>query len=188
MARYTNKHLIEGIKERNNEVLEFMYDRYYPMIRHLILQNNGSEAEAREVFQEAMVVVFEKLRSKSFRLSCSLKTFLYSVARNIWLQQLERNGRQVAFEDVENQLITEGEAPYDDDLAARRHLYQRHFMRLSESCRKILKLFLASVGFEEIRRIMGFRSRQYAVKRKYDCVKILFRSIQDDPEYKKLSK
>src|SRR6516225_9821011 len=58
------------------------------MVQSLILNNNGNREDAKDIFQEAIIVLYEKSKSDSFQLSCLIKTYVYSVSRRLWLKRL----------------------------------------------------------------------------------------------------
>ena len=63
------------------------------MIQSLIINNNGTIHEAKDVFQEAMIVLYDKARSETFELNCQIKTYVYSVCRRLWLKRLQQLNR-----------------------------------------------------------------------------------------------
>ena len=63
-----DKHLLEGLALNDREVIEAIYRDNYPMVQALILNNSGNSDEARDIFQEAMIVVYEKAVSGNFEL------------------------------------------------------------------------------------------------------------------------
>ncbi|MDQ1152448.1 RNA polymerase sigma factor (sigma-70 family) [Sphingobacterium zeae] len=87
-----DEQIIEGIKDGNSFAIDAIYKRYYPSISHMILQNNGREDEAKDIFQEAVIVLYDKVSKGNFELSSKLKTYLYSICRRLWLKQLNRAG------------------------------------------------------------------------------------------------
>ena len=90
---YSDKELIQGIKNRDNDVLEYIYQEYYPSIQYLINSNHGSDEAARDLFQDVILVVYTKIRNNELDLNCSFKTFVYAVGRNLWLKQLHNQRR-----------------------------------------------------------------------------------------------
>jgi RNA polymerase sigma factor (sigma-70 family) len=186
MRNISEPEIIEGIRNSDEEILRYTYKHFFPVIRHMVTGNNGSHGDAREVFQETLVVVFDKLRKNKGELDCSLKTFIYSVGRNLWLQELEKSRKQIPFHEIEHLLAEEERVNYDDVIQSERRIFQRHFVRLTEKCQQLIQLFLSQKTYDEISEIMGFKSRHAAIKRKHECVKSLFKRIQDDPEYKEL--
>lgn len=176
---------MSGIKDRDTKVLDFIYNNYFRQIRSFIVQNQGSPEDAKDVCQDAILVIYQKLVNANLTLSCSFSTYLYSVCRLLWLKQLEKRKlwRQFTeeagmFVDLEEDILM----IYESN--ERYQLYQKHFRKLSFNCQKVMELFLARIPLREIARILGFKSEQYVKKRKHQCKEKLINSIRNDPEYK----
>lgn len=92
---YANdKSVIEGIRSGDADgALRFVYQEHYHIIRDFIIKNSGSANDAQDIFQEAVIVFYEKALKPDFKLSCALSTYLYSVARNLWLKRLNKKGK-----------------------------------------------------------------------------------------------
>jgi RNA polymerase sigma factor (sigma-70 family) len=187
MTFYTDEAIIDGLKRRDSGIIRYIYKEYYPTIKFLITTNSGTETDAEDVFQDALVVLFRKIARENLVLTSSFKTFLYSICRNLWLQRLDRrvfSNEFLEMEDLgeiqENQFF---EQPEDENEKYR--LFQQHFLRLSEDCQKILKLFLGKTSLKEIADIMGFKTEKYAKTRKFMCKEKLKNSIINDPGFKK---
>ena len=89
MNEFSVEEIIIGIKARDNCVLQHVYKNYYPTIQNFILNNSGSDDDAKDIFQEAIIVIYRKVKEdKRFLLNSSFKTFMYSIARHLWLKQL----------------------------------------------------------------------------------------------------
>ena len=187
MVHYTQYGIIEGIRRRDKDVLKYLYRQYLPMVRYFIIRNQGSEEDAEDMFQEAIVAICERIRRKNLVLDCSFKTYFYSVVRHMWLQYLERNRIQYEFSDMDEFLLLEEKEIYDD-FQAKKAVFQRRFLDLTELCRKILLMVVEGKSYEEIAMIIGYKGKQYAIKRKYECMKSLINRVMSDPDYKKLSK
>ena len=87
MAGTHDEILIEGIKKQNEKVIAEIYSQYFPSVRHFIYRNNGSIDDARDIFNDAIVVVLMKAREGTLELKCSLKTYVYAICRNLWLKK-----------------------------------------------------------------------------------------------------
>lgn len=83
--------LIEGIRNQDKKTLQFIYAKYFPTIKRFIIDNQGSEQDAKDVFQEAIIIIYRKIKDGTFDLSSTFKTYLYSVCRFIWVKQLAKN-------------------------------------------------------------------------------------------------
>ena len=80
--------LLKGLALGDKKAVETIYKDNFNMVQSLVINNNGSAQEAKDIFQEAMIVLLEKARSGNFELSCQIKTYVYSVCRRIWLKKL----------------------------------------------------------------------------------------------------
>jgi DNA-directed RNA polymerase specialized sigma24 family protein len=87
------KALLKAVGSNDKDAIESVYKENYALIQYFVINNNGTEDDARDIFQEAMMVFYEKAKSPDFELTCQIKTYLYSVARRLWLKKLKRRLR-----------------------------------------------------------------------------------------------
>lgn len=187
MIHYTVEAILKGLRTSDSEVLNFVYKKYFPEIRFFVIKNSGSDEDAQDVFQEAIIIIYKKLRDGVLDLSCSFKTYLYSVCRIVWLKQLEkRKIKKDGFSD--NQVFVDLQEGVDEmaEEQERFKLYQKHFQTLHIDCQQIMKMFLDKVPLKEIASRMNIKSEKYLKKRKFQCKEILIKRIQNDPNFKKL--
>jgi RNA polymerase sigma factor (sigma-70 family) len=189
MIEYSNLDLLNGIRRNDTIVLQYIYKNFYSKINFFIKKNSGDDDDANDVFQEAIIIIFRKLKANELVLDCTFETYLYSVCRFLWLKQLEKR-------KVEKEKIKDNHEYHDDiyddglervvDLNERYRLYQKHFTNLGKDCQKVLQLYFDKVPLKNIAQIMGFKSEKYAKKRKFKCKEYLIKSIKQDLEYNKI--
>jgi DNA-directed RNA polymerase specialized sigma24 family protein len=85
--------LLKGLSQNDKGAIESIYKDNYGVIQHLIINNNGSEDDAKDIFQEALIVLYEKSKSGVFELNCQIKTYMYSVSKRLWLKRLQKRKR-----------------------------------------------------------------------------------------------
>ncbi len=184
MNRYSVTEIIDGLRRRDNRVLRYIYKTYYPPVVKLVLTNSGTEDDAKDIFQETLIVVFRNIRDKAdFKLESGFQTYLYSIARLLWLKHL-RNSRNQDKNLKENHTFIEFEEPKpfnEEDI--RYALYQRAFIKIPSDCQKILKMSVDGIPQKEIADSLGFKSENYIKKRKHFCKEYLILKIKEDPEY-----
>lgn len=182
----SNQDILEGIRAKDYKVINEVYHEYLPIITKMVIRNSGSKAAAKDVFQEGLVVLFEKLKNSDDPEKITFGAYIRVVCKNLWLQQLRR-GKKVTT-SVEVDVSTEDSSSNvleDMECAARYKLFREHFKILGDDCRKVLTLFLNKTSLREIAEKMNF-SEQYAKKRKYKCQKKLIESIQSDLKFQEL--
>jgi len=136
-----------------------------------------------------LIIVFKRLREKeNFELSSTFDTYLYSIARLIWLKKLrDRRKMEVTGLSREMEEYIEFEEPppvHDKDL--RMAVYQRNLKLIPEDCQKILVLTAESMNAKAIAEKLGFRSDVYVRKRRHFCKEFLVNRIKEDKEYQEM--
>jgi RNA polymerase sigma factor (sigma-70 family) len=190
MIGYSDEQILKGILRHDNLILQYIYKQYYYNINYFIRKNQGSEDDASDIFQEAIIIIYRKIKENDLIFEkSSFKSYLFSVCRFLWLKQLEK--RRIEKEKLNDTLPYQDDL-YDDNLNElvekneRYGLYQKHFSTLSTDCQKLLQLFFEKVPLKEIAKVMGYKSEKYAKKRKYKCKELLINRIKQDAEFKKI--
>jgi RNA polymerase sigma factor (sigma-70 family) len=176
---YSDTEMLAGLKSRDEKILKEYYKIFFSGIRNFVLKNSGSEEDARDLFQDVILVLFQKVRDDSFLLTCSLSTFLFSVSRLLWFKELSKRKHISA-----SSFILEDYADKDRDihetaeLNERLEIYRRTFESLSSDCQKVLRYFIEGMSIAEITRKMGYKSDQHTKNRRYRCKLSLINHIK----------
>ncbi len=182
----TQDTIINGIVEGDDIIIKAFYKKHLPQVTNYVVTNSGSITDAEDIFQDAMVFVYQKLKSDTLQLNCSLGTYIYSVSKNMWRNSLRKNRKMVISDDV---LIIsgvdEGHIVEEIHEKERNTLYQKYFMKLGEGCRGILELFFLGFSMKEIATQKEY-TEKYARKKKFECKKKLMAMVEDDPIYEEL--
>lgn len=164
--------LLQGLASNDRESVETLYRQHYRMVQALIINNQGTTDDARDIFQEALVVLYEKARSGSFELNCQIKTYLYSVARRLWLkrlQQLQKFGPDIS--SIEETVPVEEEVEAQEQKNAEYLMMEKAMMNLGEPCRSLLEAFyLQKKSMTEIAGNFGYTNADNAKNQKYKCL------------------
>jgi RNA polymerase sigma factor (sigma-70 family) len=184
-VEFSDQELLDGLAQNDRKAIEELYSQHYRMVQTFIVNNNGSTDDARDIFQEAMVLLYEKARSGTFELTSKLKTYLYSVSRRLWLkrlQQLQRFGAPVeSMEDV---------APVEEDLEEQERrneafgMMDKALSHLGEPCKSLLEAYyVQKKQMQEIAENFGYTNADNAKNQKYKCLmrlkKLFFASYKN---------
>jgi RNA polymerase sigma factor (sigma-70 family) len=166
------KLLLQGLALNERQSIEAIYRENYPVIQTFILNNSGSPDEAKDIFQEAMIVLFEKAVSGSFELNCQLKTYLYSVCRRLWLkrlQQLQRFSRQL--DHGEETVTVEEDIELHEKRDADFVIMENALKKIGEPCKSLLDAYyMQKKHMQEIARNFGYTNADNAKTQKYKCL------------------
>jgi RNA polymerase sigma factor (sigma-70 family) len=183
-----DQEILSGIRRGDGQVLGKLYKQHYPRIAQMVRTNSGTEDDARDLFQDAVMVLYGKAKDPDFRLTSSLFTFLFSVSRNLWLKNLRNVARQGVTVVMEMESIDETDADTEAEWLheAKLQLYRRKLSELGDGCQELLKLSAAGKKIGEIVAQLGMSSELFARQKKFKCKEQLTRLIQGDPSYKRL--
>ncbi len=183
MTAYTNEQeLLTALRRSDSAAFRNVYITHFNMVKYFIVKNNGTEEDAHDIFQEAMVVLFEQLTAGKLELTSSLKTWLYAVCRNKWMKQLEKQKRNVRMNDFEqvDEVILPDEISDDNEKLLQ---LRKSLSRLGVGCRKLLLLFYYfKKSMEEIAVDLNYTNADNAKSQKYKCLQKLKTVYSSTPE------
>jgi len=182
----TEDELLRGLAENDRNAAETIYKLYFKMVQSLVLSNNGNGDDDKDIFQEGMVVLYEKSCSPDFSLNCQIKTYLYSVCRRLWLKRLQQMNRFPNVLDLAVETVS-----VDEDLDVHEKKNQeivdleKSINSLGEPCKGILEAYyVEKKNMQEIAQSFGYTNPDNAKNQKYKCLmrlkKIYFAQIKKD--------
>jgi len=171
----SDQEVIEGIANGSTSELEYLYASYFPMIFQLVTKNNGSEDDAKDIFQEAVIVLYDRINSGDFVLSSKLKTFLYSVCRRLWLKRLNKNDRMsFNIQEQEEIVAVESDLLEYQQKEEQFLLMEQSLHLLGEPCQTIISdFYLRNLSMQEICEKFGYTNADNAKTQKYKCLQRL---------------
>ncbi|MBO9571471.1 MAG: sigma-70 family RNA polymerase sigma factor [Chitinophagaceae bacterium] len=164
--------LLLGLAQNNREAIETIYSSHFGAIQSLIINNNGSSEDARDIFQEAMIVLYEKSRTPDFELNCLIRTYLYSVCRRLWLKKLSQSNRYIPeINGLEETIPVEDEIEAHEQRHEEFQLMEKALGSLGEPCKSLLEAFyLQKKNMSEIAVAFGYTNPENAKNQKYKCL------------------
>lgn len=171
-AEINEQALLKGLAQNDSKAVEALYKSHFTMIQHFVLNNNGSFDDARDLFQEAMITLYEKVQSDSFVLSCQIKTYLFSICKNLWLKRLQQMGKYSApLSTEEESIAVEADLEEFQKKDAAFSIMNRALNSLGEPCKSLLEgYYLNKKGMQELADDFGYTNADNAKNQKYKCL------------------
>jgi RNA polymerase sigma factor (sigma-70 family) len=171
-AEINEQALLKGLAQNDSKAVETLYKSHFTMIQHFVLNNNGSFDDARDLFQEAMITLYEKVQSDSFVLSCQIKTYLFSICKNLWLKRLQQMGKYSApLSTEEESIAVEADLEAFQKKDAAFTIMNRALNSLGEPCKSLLEgYYLNKKGMQELAEDFGYTNADNAKNQKYKCL------------------
>ena len=166
------KSLLEGLAKEDKDCIEKIYRENYKMVHTMVLNNSGSPDDAADIFQEAMIILFEKSRSGTFELTCQLKTFVYSICRRLWLKRLQTNQRiTTSLDSTDNLVAVEEDLEVHEKKNKEFVIMENALSKIGEPCKSLLEAYyLQKKQMLQIAADFGYTNSDNAKTQKYKCL------------------
>lgn len=183
MREFTDDEIIDCLRNRQSHVVRYLSDRYLPMIRLMVHQTGGTPDDAKDIFQDGLIIMIEKIDRDDFALTCKFKTFLFSVCKNLWRSVLEKRRAAANYlnRKLDDSTINDFSEEYDHKLY--QDLIYDIFETLDPVCQQILRMYWEEYSPKEIAEKLGY-TYGYVRKKKCECQAELISKIQNHPDYK----
>ena len=164
--------IIQAIKKGDESALDVLYKKHFRMMAKLVMRNNGTEDDAKDIFQDALIIFWQKVSSGDLVLTSKISTYLYSVCQNLWRKELVRKARE-SNEEVER--VDE----VDLDQSEKIKIIRNCVNQMGDACKQILTLYyFDGLTMNEIAERLDFANSNTAKTKKYKCKQRLDRLVK----------
>jgi RNA polymerase sigma factor (sigma-70 family) len=180
---------LKALLQNDESILKVLYAEMLPSVTAYVVQNNGTEAEASDIFQDALLAVFQKAKAGQLEINTGFQPYLFAVCRNLWLMQLRKKlvRRVTNMGERQHDIATDsfGEAEQTANRYARQQLIEKMTLQLGDGCRKLLQLAWSGKPLEEVARLLH-NSYAYVRKKKSECMGKLAALVRNSVEFNHL--
>lgn len=173
MSKYLrDKELLNGLAKNDKSAIEVIYKENFSLIQQMIVQNNGSEDDARDIFQESLIVLYQKAMSENFELNCQLRTYIYSVSRRLWLKRLQtKRIYDTPIDNYEEEVAVEEDVETHEKQDRQYGVMKSALGKIGEPCKSLLEAFYVhNKNMQEISSYFGYTNADNAKNQKYKCL------------------
>ena len=175
MPRHPDHRYVIALRDNDSRLLEELYRDCAPRITGWVVRNNGTAADARDLFQEALLSLHKSAHKPDFELSCPISALLFTICRNQWINQLRRKNKEAEVRKAEAERYAPESATvsayerWEEDRIEQEKL-DRSLAELSDTCRKLLGLLGRGVKPTAVAEQMGMSNANTVYRRKNACV------------------
>jgi RNA polymerase sigma factor (sigma-70 family) len=185
-AKYSDEELVDAIgnKAGMNQAIRYIYQSYFEDLSSLIIHNSGTRQDAEDTIQEVIVTFIDVVRNGRFRGESSIKTFLMSLTRNIWLNNLRKKERSSARDVIFEKQREQVEDNMLEHIAEREKKKQVLLLldQAGEMCKKILLLFyFQELSMKEMLAHLPYDNEQVIRNKKSKCLQKLSEQLKNNP-------
>lgn len=176
--------LVKGLLNNNRKVIDYIYEHFFNRIKYYIQNKGGGLDDAKDVFQEALIVIYKKAKEDTLELKSQFFTYLMGVCKYIWLNIRKKKSNNTVTLKYEDTLRLKDSSIEQKIIEQERYnVYERNFIKLGDLCQKVLKLFFDRKSMDEIAKAIGYETAHSVRTKKYKCQEELKKLIQEDNQF-----
>jgi len=164
--------IIELIRKGDTDKAFLALYKHFPMMRKMILSKGGKKEDAEDIFQEALIILYRRVNEPQFKLSSKISTYLYSICRFLWKDELKKRNKIPATGFEENIDTAEENAIAEAvEKESKIKIAEKVLTELGDRCRELLIMFYSgTMKLKDIATKMGYTSENSAKNQKYKCL------------------
>lgn len=188
--RTVNSLAIEDFKEDSNNAFGILYQKYFVYTKKFILNNKGNQEDAEDIFQDSLLILYEKLSVDNFEVYTCLGNYIVGISKNLWLKKLKNRNFYIEFPET---YFIENQEEINAAIENEKFFWEKlngYIQSISSHCQNLIHdIFIRNKTIEEIQDKYQYSSRHNAQNQKYKCVeqirKIKNKNLNTENQYTK---
>lgn len=180
MAKDLNMDLLKMLQspKSQGDAIKVLY-KEFPKIKALICGSGGTKQEVEEVFDDAIILLIEKVNDQEFVLTSKLTTFFYGINRFLWLNALKKKNRNISLEWNDTIIVTANDIDYDEGKEEKITQIESALKLVTKKCQELFKRFYyKGEKLSQVADALGYSSVNSAKTQKYKCMEQLQKKVK----------
>lgn len=179
--------IIEQLKLGNHTVFKHVYN-HYGIVENYILKNSGNKEDAKDIFQNALIIFYKKALEVNFELTSKLSTYIFAIAQNLWLKKLRDNKHNHSPIDERFSNLEAKTQNTEEPAISLKEYIQQKLLTLGEPCLSILIMHTyQKLSMAMISKKMGYANEHTARQQKYKCLRRIRKMIPEEDKNRYLN-
>lgn len=177
---------IPGLIRQGNdkEVLNHLYKKVLPLVKRYILNNNGNNEDAHDIFHDVLMLFYEQVVRGEFDEKYKAFGYIYRICMFRWINKCKKDKNIQLSEELpeiaEEQIV---DRSYDPVSGEERNIIKELFSNIGDKCVELLTYSIYSnMLMEDIMVRMGMNSVDATRMQQMRCKKKLMKEIEKNPK------
>jgi DNA-directed RNA polymerase specialized sigma24 family protein len=159
--------------EEREKLFISLYKSAFPLVARYVSKMGGSFDEAKDVFQDALVIYYEKVITKLDVVNKNDKAYLTGIAKHLWLKKYRDNMLNCTLEGLDMTIESEEEQPSQSKLM--------HYLEAAgKKCMDLLRSFYYDqTPMADVAALFGFSGVRSATVQKYKCLEKVRETVKE---------
>ncbi len=178
--------IIKQLKLGNQVVFKHLYN-YYGMVENYILKNSGDREDAKDTFQNALIIFYKKAILPDFKLTSKISTYIFATAQNLWLKKLRDSKKKEVYLNEQSIEVDAADEVEEPAISLRDYIKQK-LIALGEPCISIIMMHsYQKLSMVAISEKMGYANEHTTRQQKYKCLQRIRKMIPEEDKNKYLN-
>lgn len=179
---FTQEKLIEAIRQNDDKVLKWIYQKNYPKVQQMVMANSGTSEQAKDIYQEAFLAFWMNIKTNKFLPGneSAISGYIYQISKNKWLDTVRSQSfkKTVYPENFPETLEEE-----IDDKESLLIKIEGAFEKMGDTCRDLLtRFYYQKENLTKLAIHFGW-TEATTKNNKYRCMEKLRASLNSDNDY-----
>jgi len=151
-----------------------LYKSAFPAVAKYVNKKAGTFDDAKDIFQDALIIYYEKAVSGTLVLHTNEQAYLLGISKHLWAKKFRENLKQTPLDDIELDFVNE------DDLQPAAGKLMHYLETAGQKCMEILKAFYYdNLPVNRITELFGYSGVRSATVQKYKCMEKVRETIKE---------
>lgn len=143
-----------------------LYELAFPAVAKFVSSRSGTFQDAKDIFQDALVIFYEKTREGNLSVEVSDEAYVLGIAKHLWIRKFNHDKSTVPLDDTEAVSLPDSYFPTVESGKLVSFL-----ARAGRRCMELLQAFYYEKrSADHIRNAFGYGSAHSATVQKFKCL------------------
>ena len=178
--------IIVDLKTENNFAFGKLYQDNFGKISKFVQNNSGNRSDADDLFQDAMMVLVDKLRQDNFQLTASIDTYVYAICKNLWFKKIRDKNHELSVDELQSSdFLTSINDSIEEEKTYLEKL-KGYLVKITDHCNRLIQdIFFKEKAIDQIQQDYGYSTRHNAQNQKHKCVEQIRKVKEKDEQREK---
>ncbi len=167
-----NNNRLSDFKQREDFFM-VLYKKAFPVIAQYIARMGGSLEEAQDIFQDTLVIYYEKVASANNEIIVNEDAYLFGIAKKLWLRRYNDGSKNQILNDFDIEDVP-------DEIPATGKIL--HYLETAgKKCLELLKAYYYdNLPVGNVATLFGYSSIHSATVAKYKCLEKVRETVKQN--------
>ena len=177
---YSDVQILDGLSTGNKDAINIIYKQYYPIFKKWLLTRGGEATDADDIFQDGLMILYQKSKEAEFCLTCTISTYLFSICKRLWLKKIQHSkSKPVTHLDFSTDEDNQYSNTSTEEMDLQTYLEQEEnhlklnaaLQGIGENCANLIKAFyIDKKSMSDIAEEFQYTNAENAKVQKYKCL------------------